>query len=153
MLNSLQERLQKLEDKEAITTMLHDYCLACDTHDFERFGSKFTEDGVLHFKEWGQVQGPKAIAEATRVEGAIEGLQHSITNLQIELTSETTASATAYLIFYAAPVISSPFECYSFGGPYEFEFRKTAEGWKIVRHALSRSWAMGNDPLANETSA
>ncbi len=54
VLESLQQRLQRLEDKEAITTLLNHYCRVCDTHDFESFGNTFTEDGVLHYEEWGK---------------------------------------------------------------------------------------------------
>jgi ketosteroid isomerase-like protein len=146
VIESLQRRLQHLEDKEAITSLLNHYCRACDTHDFEGFGNKFTEDGVLHYEEWGEIGGREEIAKAASVEGRIQGLQHSITNLQIDISDSDTASATASLIFFAAPDTSKPFECYSCGGPYEFTFRRTTEGWKIARHKLSRSWAMGHDP-------
>ncbi|EJM61852.1 hypothetical protein PMI30_04990 [Pseudomonas sp. GM50] len=152
LFESLQRRLQLLEDKEAITTLLNHYCRACDTHDFEGFGNKFTEDGVLNYEEWGEIKGREEIAKAASVEGAIQGLQHSITNLQIDITGADTASATASLIFFAAPDTSKPFECYSCGGPYEFKFRRTAEGWKITRHKLSRSWAMGHDPSGTFTN-
>jgi ketosteroid isomerase-like protein len=150
LLEPLQRRLQLLEDKEAIQTLLNEYCRACDTHDFEAFGNKFTENGVLHYVDWGEVVGREAIAKAASVEGAIQGLQHSITNLEIAIEGDT-ASATAYLIFFAAADTSKPFECYACGGPYEFSFIRTAEGWKITRHKLSRNWAMGYDPSGTLT--
>ncbi|MEJ5903267.1 nuclear transport factor 2 family protein [Pseudomonas kermanshahensis] len=153
VLESLQQRLQRLEDKEAITTLLNHYCRVCDTHDFESFGNTFTEDGVLHYEEWGEIHGPAEIAKAASVEGHIQGLQHSITNLQIEITGADTATATASLIFFAAPDTSKPFECYACGGPYEFTFRRTCVGWKITRHKLHRNWAMGHDPSGTFSNA
>jgi uncharacterized protein (TIGR02246 family) len=44
---SLEQRLQRLEDRFAITDLVADYCSAIDSRDLERFLDCFTSDGVI----------------------------------------------------------------------------------------------------------
>lgn len=67
-LQSLQKRLQLLEDKEALATRLNRYCNTADDHQGEEFANCFLPDGVLGFEKWGDIVGREKIAVAAGVE-------------------------------------------------------------------------------------
>ena len=99
----------------------------------------------MEFETWGPKVGRVAIAKAASVEAALQGVEHSLTNLQVEVDGSDAATGTAYLSFYATPDVKKPEETYAWGGPYRFEFRRTPEGWKVSRQHLKKDWAQGKD--------
>ncbi len=141
----LQERLQVLEDKEGLRSLLHAYCLRPDNYGFEGYANTFTEDGSMEFEKWPKVVGREAITKASSVERRFQGLQHTMTNLEFSITGPDTAIGTSYLWFAATPDVSKPEIHYAFGGPYTFDFKRTSEGWRISRMRLRKIWAQGED--------
>lgn len=138
-------RLRIFEDKDELTTLLHSYCSRPDNYDFEGFSQTFTEDGSMEFEQWPKVVGREAIKKASSTEARFQGLQHTMTNLQFSVDGSDVASGTAYLWFAATPDVSNPESHYAFGGPYTFNFKRTAEGWRISRMQLKKIWAQGHD--------
>jgi len=145
LIQSLLQRLQILEDKDALTSLLNRYCNTADAKDWEGYAGTFTEDGKMTFEEWGTTSGRKEIAKAAGVEGRFAGLQHSMTNMQFAVDGSDTATGTAYLWFCATPDTKNPGIHYAFGGPYKFEFRRGTAGWEITNMRLKKIWAMGQD--------
>jgi ketosteroid isomerase-like protein len=142
---SLQKRLQILEDKEALASLLNEYCNIADAHDWVGYANTYVDDAIMTFESWGDIHGKEAIAKAASVEQRFEGLQHSMTNMQFAVDGSDKASGTAYLWFCATPKTSQPEVHYAFGGPYTFQFARTAAGWKISRMRLKKIWAQGTD--------
>jgi 3-phenylpropionate/cinnamic acid dioxygenase small subunit len=129
-----------------------EYCQRPDEHDFKGYAECFTEDGTMQFEEWGQVKGRAAIERAASVERAFEGLQHSITNVQLEVDGSDTATGRANLMFFATPSVSKPEVNYAFGGPYQFKYRRTSEGWRLTSMKLRKVWAQGEDTTGSFTA-
>ncbi|KAJ5757977.1 uncharacterized protein N7511_006671 [Penicillium nucicola] len=152
LVQSLLQRLRILEDKDALWTLMNRYCNVVDNRDFKAFANMYTEDGVMEFEEWGQIKGREQIEKITSVEGAFQGLQHNLTNLQFEVDGSDEATGSAYLSFYATPDLSKPEVNYAFGGPYKFSFRRTAAGWKVARHNLRKNWSQGVDTTGHFTA-
>ncbi|KAH8778062.1 hypothetical protein BGZ57DRAFT_1004338 [Hyaloscypha finlandica] len=138
-------RLQELEDKEAIRSVLNQYCIRPDNYDFAGYAQLYTEDGTMGFSQWGPKVGHAAIEQACAAERVYEGLLHMMTNMEITIDGPTTAHATARVFFCATPKLDRLGENYAFGGPYEYTFVKRAEGWKIRSMVLKKTWEMGTD--------
>ncbi|KAK3934356.1 hypothetical protein QBC46DRAFT_427659 [Diplogelasinospora grovesii] len=141
----LQRRLQRLEDKDAIISLLHRYCKMADSHQWADYAACFAEDGVVRFEEWDDVVGRDQIAALISSGlGRFRGLQHSLTNIDLAISGDT-ATGTCYLWFAATLDTAKPHEHQGFGGPYEMTFRRTAEGWKISTLKLRKIWAQNTD--------
>jgi hypothetical protein len=145
LIQSLQRRVQTLEDKDALISLLNRYCNIADEKDWEGYARTFAEDGKMTFEEWGTVSGRANIAKAASVEQRFEGLQHSMSNMQFNMDGSDTATGTAYLWFCATPDTKNPGINYAFGGPYKFEFHRGGSGWEITSMKLRKTWAMGQD--------
>ncbi|EXJ72883.1 uncharacterized protein A1O5_04031 [Cladophialophora psammophila CBS 110553] len=138
-------RLQALEDKEAIRSVLNQYCIKPDQYDFDGYAELYVEDGTMGFESWGNVTGRKAISAACAKESVYEGLLHIMTNMEITLEGPDTASASARVWFCATPSVSELEQHYAFGGPYKFTFVKRHDGWKIKTMNLKKTWSSGKD--------
>jgi ketosteroid isomerase-like protein len=138
-------RLQALEDKEAIRSVLNQYCIRPDEYDFTGYANLYVEDGTMGFEQWGDVTGKKAIADACAKEIAYEGLLHMMTNQEISIDGPDTASASARVFFIATPKLATLEKHYAFGGPYKFTFVKVGGEWKIKNMKLKKTWSMGHD--------
>jgi len=139
------ERLQALEDKEAIRSVLNQYCIRPDQYDFDGYAELYVEDGTMGFETWGDITGHEAISAACAKEDVYEGLLHIMTNMEINLEGPETASASARVWFCATPSISELDQHYAFGGPYEFTFVKLDDSWKIKTMKLKKTWSSGRD--------
>ncbi|KAH6972759.1 hypothetical protein BKA56DRAFT_620133 [Ilyonectria sp. MPI-CAGE-AT-0026] len=144
-IGSLLRRLQLLEDRDALATLLNRYCNTADDHKWDEFANCFIPDGVLGFEKWGDVVGRDKIAAiAGGAEDRFQGLQHSMTNMNFTVNGDE-ASGTCYLWFAATMDTSKPHEYHAFGGPYKFNFKRTPEGWRISRMQLKKIWAQNED--------
>jgi hypothetical protein len=142
----LQSRLQILEDKEALATLLNRYCNIADAKDWQGYADTYIDEGaIMTFESWGDIVGKENIARTASAEQVFEGLQHTMTNMQFQVDGSNKATGTAYLWFCATPETSKPEVHYAFGGPYKFDFQRTDKGWRISRMRLRRIWAQGTD--------
>lgn len=146
-IEKLEKRLQILEDKDQLASLLNRYCYIADARDWKGYSETFIEDGSMNYESWPSVRGREAIAKAASAEDIFEGLQHSMTNMQFEVDGSDKATGRAYLWFAATPKTSKPEDNYAFGGPYHFQFVRTSEGWKISRMQLQKVWSIGHDSL------
>lgn len=141
----LQSRLRRLEDKDAIMTLLNRYCKLADTHQWADYSSCFLEDGVVQFDDWEAVVGREKIrALISSAEDRFQGQQHSLTNVELDIDGDH-ATGTCYLWFAATLDTSKPHEYHGFGGPYELSLQRTVDGWKIARLKLRKIWAQNKD--------
>ncbi|KAK5637197.1 hypothetical protein RRF57_012909 [Xylaria bambusicola] len=137
----LQRRVRNLEDKDAISTLLSQYCKHADNHRWEGYANCFLEDGVAKFENGADVVGRASISAQTSSMGnRFQGLLHSLTNIDLIIDGDK-ATGSCYLWFAAIADTSRPYEYTGFGGPYEFTFQRTDVGWKIATVHLRRLWA------------
>ncbi|KAF4334395.1 hypothetical protein FBEOM_11787 [Fusarium beomiforme] len=144
-IRTLEKRLQLLEDKDALASLLNRYCNTADDHKWDEFAACFVADGILGFEKWGDIVGRENIsAAAGGAEDRFQGLQHSMSNMQFTVDGDE-ASGTCYLWFAATMDTSQPHKYHAFGGSYKFKFRRTSEGWRISRMQLKKIWAQNED--------
>ena len=136
---SLEARIQRIDDRIAIEQLLMEYGRAVDNRDFVAFAALFTADG-----EWtgaqGSYRGPKQIRESmerifTAAAGDIpKGKNfHVLTNLIIDLQGDH-ASASSKFIFYKMNGAKPEAEV---AGRYEDQLVRVGGAWKFKqRRAL-----------------
>ena len=147
LIESLQARLQVLEDREAIRSLLNQYVMRPDEKDWVGYAKLYIEDGVMGFDQWGDAVGHEAIIKAVSKEQAYEGLEHLTANIEITLEGPDKASATSRLWFCATPKLSNPNDNFAFGGIYNFAMVKRHDGWKLKSMRLKTLWSQGKDTL------
>ncbi len=126
--------------KQACAELSIAYARAVDFRDYDYFVTLFTEDGELDAGR--PLSGRATIAESLRHRPDELRSRHVITNVFIDVLSETEARGIAYLTLYrhvgpeslkGEPV---PFDGPAGVGHYEDRFEKTADGWKFKRRKL-----------------
>ncbi len=95
--SAIEARLQRMEDVEAIRSLLIDYGQALDSQDLETYGSLFAEDGV-----WGggmgSEKGPEAIRKMVEEgiskmpEGLFDNSNHIMSSMEIEVDGDSATS-------------------------------------------------------------
>ena len=116
---TLEERVQRLEDRNAVEECMYHYTKCCDDCDPIGMSSCFTETGIL---SWGdvydsQLEGREAIKESLQkmMGSAITGT-HLITNMQILFETKDSALVHCYMhswqCFKDYPRTS---DCYTYG--------------------------------------
>lgn len=135
---TVEERLQRLEDRESIWRLFMEYRRHLDRRDFAAYGQLFTDDG-----EWlgnlGRATGPAEI-ESLLVR-TLEGFTgeatahlHLVDNPVIDVDGDrATASSTWVYItrdFSDNPVVSLI-------GHYDDVLTRTESGWKFLRRVAT----------------
>ncbi|KAJ9657636.1 hypothetical protein H2198_004164 [Neophaeococcomyces mojaviensis] len=98
LIEGLQKRLQILEDKDALATLLNRYCNIADAKDWEGYADTYVDEGAkMTLESWGDMVGKENIAKAASVEQVFEGLQHTMTNMEFPVDGSDNATGIAYL--------------------------------------------------------
>lgn len=142
---ALLERIEALEAKDELHSLINRYCSTADAKDWDGYADCFTEDAVYE-GPFGQKVGRAAMRDMAAERHFHEpGLQHSITNLEVNVSGDD-ADGTANLIFFGALSAEDKTLHGDRGGHYRLKFRRTQEGWKIVRNQLDVVWENGTQP-------
>jgi 3-phenylpropionate/cinnamic acid dioxygenase small subunit len=117
-----------------------EYARAIDFRDYDNFVELFTEDATLELGQ--KIQGKATIAKSlTRRPDELRS-RHVITNVFVDVISETRARGMCYLTLYRhigneslkpEPV---PFEGPAAVGHYEDTYQLTEHGWRIASRRL-----------------
>ncbi|MFD4245007.1 nuclear transport factor 2 family protein [Streptomyces sp. NPDC058525] len=143
----LVRRVRTLEDKEALRALMMRGWRALDLGDWQGWAGCWAEDGVLEFGPWGTIRGREAIrAKVADAEAAYPAMQHHILNTHFEVSGDR-ATGIGYMWFVTDPAPGTAASPYAMGGPYDWEFRREAGGWVLVRQTLGVWWTEGEEPL------
>ena len=104
-----------------------------DTNDPVGAAACFAPDGLGMY--WGEYRGREAIAERlTGILAAFHATSHHLTNVQLELTSETTARAQSYV--YAFHRYKETFQHMHYWGRWVDELIKIGGDWLFARREV-----------------
>jgi uncharacterized protein (TIGR02246 family) len=119
-----------LEDKLAIQEVIARYAYTWDAKDADGVANLFTEDAV-----WEMIA-PGDTWPSHRMESraAIRTRHHQSGTVFDELSAATARTLTMVLVTHQGPVDLAPRSHRS--GVYHDQWRKTPEGWKLVRRTL-----------------
>ena len=147
-LTQLAQRLQVLEDKEALRGTLIRGWRALDFKDWDQWIACWTEDAEFDFGPWGVLKGRQAIREkVVAAETPYWAMEHQLLNTHFEVSGDT-ATGVGFMWFVGIADGKKPAETISMGGPYDWEFVREAAGWKIRRIKLAVWWSQGEDSIS-----
>ena len=131
---TVEERLQKLEDVEAIRNLLIDYGRALDARDFDAYGKLFAKDGAWK-GGMGGATGPEQIAQMVR-EGfgrmdpkQYENSNHVMTSMDIEVNGDTATAWSRWL--WVIPAADGKMAHVPRAGHYEDTLVREDGQWKF----------------------
>ena len=132
--------MNEQEIKNACTELSVGYARHVDFGEYDAFVELFTDDAVLNlgFK----LEGKEAIKQSMTKRSPELRSRHVMTNIHIEVLSETEAKGISYLTLYrhqgpesleAAPV---EFRTPAAVGHYADQYHKTDAGWRIANRRI-----------------
>lgn len=131
-MTDLAQRIQRLEDIQAIRALKARYCAICDNgHDPDEIVKIFTADGIWESPTTGYFEGLEAIRlEFQRAGERIKRSQHTITNEIIEVDGDRAIGTWYIVALFERP--AEPGATWSLGRYFDEYVRVNGE-WRI-RH-------------------
>lgn len=129
-------------DRQAIVDLTIAYTWALDRRQFEDLRQVFLPDAIASLV--GELRGVDAIIE--RVSAALMPLddsQHIVSNHQVRLNGDR-ATCRCYMQAQHVRRGLEGGDNFIVAGRYEDDVVRTAEGWRIARRVLVRTWSDGN---------
>jgi len=154
--DSLEARIQRIEDRNAIIDLVVGYAVAIDEGDWTAFGAMLTDPVHIDFSEAGL---PAADFPRDRFVGfasaALDGWtarQHISPNHRVVLDETDPDKATCFSYMYAQHYKKDApgGDFYLMRGSYDTKLTRTAEGWKITSVTQHVSWLEGNPDAAQQ---
>lgn len=149
----MEKKLQVLLDKMEIMEVMARYGRAADTKDWEMLRTVFAEtfdfiavDGVGNpmpmlninindFVKWNSDPGPKHKAS-----------EHMFSNFLIDVDGDKAHAVMSLRAQHYNPDVCGD-HLYEVGGPYNGDFVRTADGWRLVRLEANFTWTKGNQSV------
>ena len=131
----LQQNL--LHDRIAITDLIYALGAALDEHRFDDLRSLFIENATVS-TPGGDAQGrDEVIAQATRNHQHYARLQHSMTNLLIDLKDDQASVRANLQATFAG---ESGIPELMLGAVYRFQAQRTEQGWRFAGLEVTPIW-------------
>ncbi len=129
---TLEARITRLEDIEAIKQLKAQYCTICDDdHDPERITSVFTEDAIWEGRGIGKAEGHEQIRALFQgFQKSISYSQHMVQNPIIEITGNT---ATAVWYFFGPFTFIKDNQAMWQAARYFEDYEKVGDAW-LIKH-------------------
>jgi uncharacterized protein (TIGR02246 family) len=136
---SVEERLARVEAKQAIRELMAGYAFGCDNQDGERFMSIWTEDAHWDLgAAFGSADGSDEIRKV------LEGIwvespetRHWITDVTVDFTGEGTATGDAHTICFIRNAAGDELFC---ACDYDNEYVERDGEWLISKCVLAVHW-------------
>ncbi|GAA2558537.1 nuclear transport factor 2 family protein [Mycolicibacterium diernhoferi] len=143
MAHSLEQRVQLIEDRQAITDLQYRYINCNDGgwagpthHDPQKVAEMFTENGVWEGPLGSvRVEGREAIVELFRQFQVIPFIVHHVMNPLIEVTGDQ-ARGQFHAIISTTTAEGQAFWTF---GRYRTEYRRTPQGWRYSTMSFEAS--------------
>ena len=134
--SKLSERIQRLEDVEAVQNLHYRYFAACDdNYDADGIVAVFTKDGVWDGGEVGRYEGRSAIeAGFAEMKNSFKFVQHIVGNPIIQVQGD---NATCHWRLWLVKITNTGSQTIAFAGRYHNECVRQDGQWLIKRLELS----------------
>jgi SnoaL-like protein len=143
--------VQVLVDRACISDVIHNYAAGVDLKDWGLFRSCFTDDLEADFSSvlpTGVHHGADSWVDLIRnVLKDVDQTQHIITNHSHEINGNASRSRSYLQAQHVCFSKDGGEQHFKVGGFYDYDFVRTARGWRIKRYALHTNWAAGNPAL------
>jgi 3-phenylpropionate/cinnamic acid dioxygenase small subunit len=136
---SLERRIRRLEDGAAIHDLLNRYAGSIDACRWDEWENCFAEDCHADYP-FGKHAGREGLsAWCAHNLKTFKVFQHLFGNFQIEVDGDRAKAHTNASIACVLD-ITRPHEHFDNGASYDWELRRTAEGWRISRVKITVVW-------------
>ena len=134
MIETLEARLQRLEDIEAVRQLKARYCQACDDdHNPDRVAACFAEDGLWEGANIGvHARGHQAIRDyigGVRASGRVGNPAHMVMNPIISVDGDRATGHWRFVMMYADRSDAAATHFHRIVGVYDDEYVRTDAGW------------------------
>lgn len=130
------QRLQVLEDIEAIRKLKALYCAACDDdHNPDKLGKLFATDAVWEASSMGRAEGRAAIQKMLGdlgKSGVIRNSAHNVFNPIIDVDGDTASGHWRLIMLYTGIYPSGELHYSRIIGWYRETYARIAGGWQIT---------------------
>lgn len=134
-MTTLEQRIQVLEDIEAIRKLKALYCAACDDdHNPEKLGPLFAADATWEATVMGKAEGREAIQAylaAVGTSGRIRNSAHHAINPVIEVQGDRATGHWRLIMLYTENTGADQVRHQRIIGWYRESYVRTIEGWKF----------------------
>ena len=151
----LDENVQNLIDRAAISDLVYAYANGLDRHDWQLYRSIFTDQIEMDFRSVGMKVGffhaDDWVRDAQNLFIGFKATQHTSTNHvhTIEGDRATCVSNMQAEHFVVLPDTKpEQIDSWTIGGYYVNELVRTANGWKIDKITLKVTWQRGNNQVS-----
>lgn len=135
------ERLQMLEDKDAIRHLLETYIDFNESRDYRGYSYLFAKDGVLHLRR-GDAVGPDAIYKLLEesfggplpADSFLRNASHVLSNIIIEVDGDTATARSRWALLSPSPTDGSPRVAQS--GFYNDRLAREDGEWKFLERSI-----------------
>ena len=130
-----EQLLQQLQDEREIHAVLIEYCCALDRMDLVLLSTLFTDNCVVDYgpDERLQSHGAASLAKSLERMWRWSRTSHHLSNVQIQFTGETEASASSYVHAWHERADGSSATIL---GQYHDRFVRSNGGWKIAARQM-----------------
>jgi hypothetical protein len=144
------DSLQALLDKQAITDLVHRYSRGIDRRDRAVLSSVYWPDAVDdHAGIYSG--GPPELIDYLLTSVATMRTMHCISNILIDITSDTSAVCESYVFSYHVGTVEARLHEFVGGGRYLDAFQKRGMEWRILKRTVVIDYVQdgpGKDRLA-----
>jgi hypothetical protein len=132
MTDDLEARITQLEDRAAITQLVHEYTRVFDMGDHDAMANLFTVDALIDYGPalGGEIRGREAIRTWLRGIYMFQRTSHHLSNVQVWFESLGRARGTCYVLAWHEWPDDRPNAVLY--GRYEDEYQRTDAGWQIA---------------------
>jgi uncharacterized protein (TIGR02246 family) len=141
---SVEERLQALEDHQAVSDLMLAFGAALDAKDWDRYAELFLEDGKFTIEGQARHGREEIVSGPRRDLDRYAALQHYSTNHKVALDGDA-ATSSHYLIAIHVDDAGAMELHADAGGRYDCKCVRTAAGWRFAEVELTVFWRAGND--------
>ncbi|MGH7961177.1 MAG: nuclear transport factor 2 family protein [Candidatus Binatia bacterium] len=144
---TLEQRVQILEDIQAITALKAAYCNGADggwdrpSHDADAVAALFVADGMWDGGKIGRGEGREGIRALFTSFKRFPFAFHRITNPIIKVNGDTATGEWHFLV----PITLDRDRARWFGGIYSDEFVRTPDGWKFKSLKATSAFVAKNE--------
>jgi uncharacterized protein (TIGR02246 family) len=139
---TVEERLQAIEDRNAVSDLMLAFGAALDAKDWDAYTALFLEDGKFTIEGQARHGREEIVAGPRRDLDRYAALQHYSTNHKVALDGDT-AIASHYLIAIHIDDEGAMELHADAGGRYDCKCVRTPDGWRFAEVELHVFWRAG----------
>lgn len=143
---ALEQQIQELLDKQALTELIHAYCNAADRHDHDKMRTLYHPDALDDHGSFSQGSAMDFIDRLPQIQAPMEILQHHVTTVNLKLAGDYAEGEVYVLAFHKIRKDDgSSFDLLA-GGRYFDKYARREGTWKFLHRSVVADWAHVNEP-------